>query len=172
MRERLKRRLARWAGHPRAGDRAATIRLEGARSKSGQPRVFPFRLAPPLKALLAKRWAERDGLYVFHIDGRPIGVQALRYAWKRATKRAGVPGRLIHDLRRTCARDMRRTGLAESDIMELCGWETRAMFKRYAIKDDAANAEKLAKAAGLLRPISDVRGGLGGDAAASAGSAG
>jgi len=150
VRERLKRRLARWAGHPRAGDRAATIRLEGARSKSGQPRVFPFRLAPPLKALLAKRWAERDGLYVFHIDGRPIGVQALRYAWKRATKRAGVPGRLIHDLRRTCARDMRRTGLAESDIMELCGWETREMFKRYCIKDEAALAAAVGRRYGQV----------------------
>ena len=54
-------------------------------------------------------------------------------------------GRLIHDLRRTAARDYRRAGLAESDIMELCGWETREMFRRYAIKDERALASAVAK---------------------------
>ena len=38
---------------------------------------------------------------------------------------------------------MRRAGLAESDIMELCGWETREMFKRYAIRDEQALARKV-----------------------------
>jgi len=49
-----------------------------------------------------------------------------------------MAGKLVHDFRRTCARDMRRQGLAESDIMDLCGWETRDMFKRYCIKDEKA----------------------------------
>jgi len=40
---------------------------------------LPFGLAPTLEALLHARWAARDGLYVFHIAGQPIGVQALRY---------------------------------------------------------------------------------------------
>jgi len=42
---------------------------------------------------------------------------------------------------------MRRAGLSESDIMELCGWETREMFKRYAIKDEPALAAAVAKLA-------------------------
>jgi hypothetical protein len=32
----------------------------------GKPRVFPFGLAPALKASLDARWDARDGLYVFH----------------------------------------------------------------------------------------------------------
>jgi len=41
---------------------------------------------------------------------------------------------------------LRRLGLSETDIMELCGWETRAMFERYCIKDEAGLAARLAKA--------------------------
>lgn len=43
---------------------------------------------------------------------------------------------------------MRRAGLSESDIIELCGWETREMFKRYAIKDEPALAAAVAELAG------------------------
>jgi hypothetical protein len=32
---------------------------------------------------------------------------------------------------------LRRAGVAETTIMDMVGWETRAMFKRYAIVDDA-----------------------------------
>ncbi|HET9709940.1 MAG TPA: hypothetical protein VFP39_16680 [Gemmatimonadales bacterium] len=41
-------------------------------------------------------------------------------------------------MRLTAARDMRRQGLSESNIMALCGWETLTMFQRYAIRDEAA----------------------------------
>jgi integrase len=126
------------------------IRLEEPRAKSGKPRLFPFGHAPALKALLAKRWAARDGLYVFQLDGQPIGVQALRYAWKRACKRAGLAGRLVHDLRRSAARDFRRAGVSEGEIMQLCGWRTRAMFDRYNIIDEADLAAAVAKRYGQV----------------------
>jgi integrase len=135
-------RLLQWTMVDREGE---TIRLEQARSKSGRSRVFPFGRSPALKKLFDARWEQRDGLYVFHIDGQPIGVQALRRAWERATKRAGVPGRLIHDLRRTAARDFRRAGVSEGEIMRLCGWETRTMFDRYNIIDEADLAAAVAK---------------------------
>ena len=44
---------------------------------------------------------------------------------------------LVHDLRRTAAREFRRKGVSESEIMRLCGWKTRAMFDRYNIIDEA-----------------------------------
>jgi hypothetical protein len=74
------------------------------------------------------------------MEGRAsiIRNQEPRLQKKRAVTRAGCPDRLVHDLRRTAARDMRRAGLAESDIMALCGWETREMFERYCIRDEAA----------------------------------
>jgi integrase len=122
-----------------------TIRLEDARSKGGKPRVFPFGLAPSLKALLEKRWAQRNGLYVFHRGGQPLGIGAVRSAWKRACKRAGLVGRLVHDLRRSAARDFRRAGVSEGEIMRLCSWETRSMFDRYNIIDEADLAAAVAK---------------------------
>jgi len=135
-------RLLLWANVDRDGE---VIRLNGADAKSGEPRVFPYGAVVDLKAIIDKQWEARRGLHVFHDRGEAIGVGKLRSGWKRATKRAGLAGRLVHDLRRTCARDMRRAGLAESDIMELCGWETREMFKRYCIRDEAALATAAAK---------------------------
>ena len=55
------------------------------------------------------------------------------------------PARLVHDLRRTAARDFRRRGVSEGEIMKLCGWKTRAMFDRYNIIDEADLAEAVAK---------------------------
>jgi len=135
-------RLLQWAAVDMDG---GTIRLEEARSKSGRGRVFPFGLAPSLKALIDKRWAARDGLYVFHRDAQPLGIGAIRSAWRRATKRAGLAGRLVHDLRRTAARDFRRAGVSEGEVMKLCGWETRSMFDRYNVIDEQDLARAVAK---------------------------
>jgi integrase len=135
-------RLLPWAAVDRE---SGTIRLDDARSKSGKPRVFPFGLAPTLRALLDARWAARDGVYVFHRDGQPLGIGAVRSAWKRACKRAGLVGRLVHDLRRSAARDFRQAGVSEGEIMRLCGWETRSMFDRYNIIDEADLAAAVAQ---------------------------
>jgi integrase len=51
----------------------------------------------------------------------------------------------VHDLRRTAARDFRRQGVSEGEIMKLCGWKTRAMFDRYNIIDETDLAEAVAK---------------------------
>jgi hypothetical protein len=42
---------------------------------------------------------------------------------------------ILHDFRRSAALELRRAGVAESTIMDIGGWKTRAMFDRYAIKD-------------------------------------
>jgi integrase len=135
-------RLLLWANVDRDG---GVLRLDAAASKTGEPRIFPYAAVTDLQVVIDERWAARDGLFVFHDAGEPIGVGKLRSGWKRATKRAGLDGRLVHDLRRTAARDMRRAGLAESDIMALCGWESLSMFQRYAIRDEAALATAAAK---------------------------
>jgi integrase len=124
---------------------AGTVRLNAVRSKNGKSRVVPFALVPALKALIDARWEARDGLYVFQRDGQPIGVGAVRSAWQRATKRADVAGRLVHDLRRSAARDFRRAGVSEGAIMRLCGWETRSMFDRYNVIDEADLVDAMAK---------------------------
>jgi integrase len=119
------------------------MRLHATQTKGGDARVFPFSGAPELKQLLEERWAHRDGLFVFQRDGARI--QSFRRVWTRACKKAGLEGRLVHDLRRTAARDFRRRGVSEGEIMKLCGWKTRAMFDRYNIIDEADLAEAVAK---------------------------
>src|SRR5437879_5765512 len=124
-----------WEGH--------MMRLHATQTKGGDARAFPFGRAPELKQVLEERWAERNGLFVFHRNGKRIG--SFRCVWKRACKKAGLDGRLVHDLRRTAARDFRRAGLSEGEIMKLCGWKSRSMFDRYNIIDEADLAAAVAK---------------------------
>ncbi|SRR6266568_1101671 len=119
------------------------IRIPARDTKGGEPRVFPYGQAPALKAIIDRRWAARHGPLVFHRNGRPI--RDYRSAWKVACKRAGLAGRIPHDLRRTAARDLRRAGVSEGEIMKLCGWRTRSMFDRYNIIDEQDLAAAVAK---------------------------
>jgi len=123
----------------------SVIRLGATDTKGGYARLFPFALAPEMVQLLDAQVQRRDGLFVFHRGGQRIGVGALRSAWKRACKRAGLEGRLVHDLRRSAARDFRRAGVSEGEIMKLCGWRTRTMFDRYNIIDEDDLAAAVAK---------------------------
>jgi integrase len=119
------------------------LRLEATQTKGGDARVFPFGLAEEITQLLEERWGLRDGLFVFHRGGKRI--KTFRRAWTRACRKAGLEGRLVHDLRRTAARDFRKQGVSEGEIMKLCGWKTRAMFDRYNIIDEADLAQAVAK---------------------------
>jgi integrase len=56
---------------------------------------------------------------------------------------------VVHDLRRSGARQLRRAGVPESVVQKIGGWKTAAMFKRYAIvstADQKAAIEKLEQA--------------------------
>ena len=121
----------------------ASIRLAATATKGGEARIFPFGEAPDLAALLLVQWRARDSVCVFHRGGRRI--KDFRTAWDNACKRAGLEGRIPHDLRRSAARDLRRAGVSEGEIMKLCGWKTRAMFDRYNIIDEQDLARAVAK---------------------------
>jgi len=91
-------------------------------------------LVGPLREIVDRRRAERTGPYVFsYPDGRPIG--SYKTAWKGALKRAGLHGKLFHDLRRTAATELRRSGVPEDVAMVITGHRTRSMFSRYNIVD-------------------------------------
>jgi len=119
------------------------ITISGDKTKGEDDRVFPFGAAPELKQLLEARWKVKDGLFVFHRSGERI--KTFIKAWRTACRRAGVNGRLVHDLRRTAARNFRRAGVDEGTIMKLCGWKTRAMFDRYNVIDPRDLSEAVAK---------------------------
>ena len=121
------------------------VRLAAGDTKGGEGRVFPYTDAPELRQLIEARDRIRDGLFVFHRHGRRIGDGALRGAWQRACHKAGLDGRIVHDLRRSAARDLRRSGVSVGEIMKLCGWRTRSMFDRYNIIDEADLGRAVAK---------------------------
>ena len=111
------------------------VRLSPQRSKTRVGRVLP--ISPPIAAVLARRRATRrvGEMQVFHRDA--VTVRAWRTAWPEACRKAGVPGRLLHDCRRTTARNLVRAGVPERVAMQLTGHKTRAVFDRYNIVQEA-----------------------------------
>ena len=118
---------------------AGEIRLDPGTTKTGEGRVFPF--TADLRTLLERRRAvtragERDlGRIIPHVftrsSGAPLGT--FNKAWATACRAAGVPGRVLHDFRRTAVRNLIRAGVAERVAMQLVGWKSRQMLDRYHI---------------------------------------
>lgn len=75
---------------------------------------------------------------------RENGEQVLdfRGRWERLLKDSGVEDKLVHDNRRSAARNLRLAGIDEGTIMKIGGWKTRSVFERYNIvaESDLAKA--------------------------------
>lgn len=121
---------------------AGEVRLDAGTTKNGEGRVFPF--TADLRVLLEARQAEHDRLkkaghlcpFVFvreHPDGKPQRIASFRGAWRTACRKAGCPGRIPHDLRRTAVRNLVRAGVPERVAMRLTGHKTPSVFARYDI---------------------------------------
>jgi integrase len=111
------------------------IRLSPERSKSKEGRLLP--VSPPLREVLGRRLSARrlDTTLVFHhYGGRPIGDW--RKTWRRACRAAKLPTKLFHDLRRTVARNLIRSGTPEGVAMKLTGHKSRSVFDRYNITNE------------------------------------
>jgi len=114
-----------------------------------------FPLTPGLRAILERQLGETRALereadriipWLLHRDGQPI--KAFRRTWLTACRKAGVPGRLPHDFRRTAVRNLERAGVPRSAAMKMVGHKTESIYRRYAIADEAMakeSAEKLAR---------------------------
>jgi integrase len=117
-----------WAEVDLAG---RVLRLSPDRSKTRTGRVLP--LSGPMLVVIQRRVAARrlDCLLVFHRDGE--SMVDWRKAWEKACKAAGVPGKRLHDCRRTAARNLVRARVPERVAMQLTGHKTRSVFDRYNI---------------------------------------
>lgn len=143
----------KWAGVDFA---AKVIRLEPGVTKNGEGREFPFAAFPALAELLQEQRDRTSALErkhsriivpVFHREGRAIRSYAR--SWTAACKAAGIPGRLVHDLRRTAVRNLERAGVSRSVAMKLTGHKTEAVYRRYAITSAADLSEGVAKLSAL-----------------------
>lgn len=136
---------------------ANVLRLDPAFSKSKEGRVIP--IPPPLRDVLERRMSKRrlDCPLVFHREGRPMGDW--RKTWKRACRAAGMPNLLLHDCRRTAARNLDRAGVRRPAAMALLGHKTEAMYRRYNIvseQDLHEAGQKLAAYVSSLDPRPSV----------------
>jgi integrase len=113
---------------------ARTIRLNPGTTKNEEGREVSMTARIYLLAAQATRGKSKDDFLLTRDDGKP--VRNFRHAWANLTKAAGLEGTLIHDLRRSGARQLRRAGVPESVVQKIGGWKTAAMFKRYAIVND------------------------------------
>ncbi len=129
--------------------RAGTVLLDPGTTKNNEGRIFPF--TQDLRALLEAQKAATDQLqrerkivcpWVFHRNGQPI--KSYDGAWRSACRKAGVPGRHVHDFRRTAVRRLEQAGVSRSVGMKLTGHKTESVYRRYAIvsKSDLEEAAR------------------------------
>ena len=142
---------------------ARVVRLDPHTTKNDEGRTFPFTDA--LQHLLEAQKAVHDRLkaeevlcpWVFHRTGKKVkGKRITRFtkAWRKACEKAGTPGRIPHDLRRTAIRNLVRAGIPERVAMQLTGHKTRSVFERYNIVSECDLVEAATKLNAMqpLRP--------------------
>jgi integrase len=135
------------------------VTIDAGASKNREPRVFP--MTSDLCRLLEAQWAEHEQLrkaghvvpWVFFRlvangrggEQRPKRIVAFGKAWDKACRSAGIPGRIIHDMRRSAVRNLVRAGIPERVAMQMTGHKTRSVFERYNITSDTDLREAAVK---------------------------
>lgn len=116
------------------------LRLFAGATKNGKPRSV--KLPDDLRKAMedcAKGKAPEDYMFTWSDGSR---IKDFRGAWEKATKAAGVPDLMFHDLRRSAVRRMRRKlGIPTSTAMRITGHLTRDVFEDYDAENDADIAE-------------------------------
>jgi len=127
------------------------VRLRPQDTKTKEPRLFA--VVGDLLQMMTMLHDQRCQLWptsqrVFTRSGEPI--RDFRGAWAAATTRAGIPGTLFHDLRRTAVRNMVRAGIPEEVAMRISGHKTRSVFQRYNIVNERDMIDAGRKVAAFL----------------------
>jgi len=115
--------------------------LRKQETKNKIPRTVPFLHPDVLGAF------ERLGKNPRRIHGKVFGIMSIRSSFGRACKKLGINDLRIHDFRHTAATNMRKSGLATSVVMKICGWKSVQMFMRY---DRVAEEDVLQANVGML----------------------
>ncbi|WP_244936513.1 tyrosine-type recombinase/integrase [Methylobacterium currus] len=112
---------------------ARTVKI--LRTKNGHPRTVP--LSPTAIQTLSAM--KRDAERVF-----PISDNAVRFAWERMRKRAGIPDLRFHDLRHEGISRLFEAGLNVPEVAMVSGHRSPAMLFRYTHPKPEHVAAKLA----------------------------
>ncbi len=118
------------------------LRPEIAKNKDGRVLVIVGEMAN----IIARRQTERveSCPYVFHREGKRI--KHYNRAWRTARQKAGLPGRLFHDARRTAVRNMDRADVPRQTAKQITGHKTDAIYNRYRIVNEQDIREGLVQA--------------------------
>jgi integrase len=140
------------------------IALEVGKTKNDEGRDLP--IYGDMGEWLTKQKAMRDAefpdcpwVFYWHkdawqtahvIEAEPGSqIQAFYKTWNSAVERAGYPGLLFHDLRRSAVRNMvQKVGISQAEAMRISGHKTPSTFQRYNIvnRDGVKESgEKMAK---------------------------
>jgi integrase len=139
---------------------ARVVRLDPHTTKNDEGRTFPFTDA--LQRLLETQKAEHERLkaegiicpWVFNRSNQKVKgkrITTFIKAFRAACTKAGCPGRIPHDLRRTAVRNLVRAGVPERVAMQMTGHKTRSVFERYNIVSECDLVEA-AKKLNALQP--------------------
>lgn len=139
------------------------IRLEPGETKNDDARVAY--LDDEEKAIIEEQWKLRKKVanegrvllpWVFLNRYNNDRIKQFHKSWKKACEKAGVPGKIFHDFRRSAVRNMVRAGVPENVAMKISGHKTRSVFERYNIVNDADLIEAAKKRADYLDQFSDA----------------
>jgi integrase len=109
-------------------------------TKNAEGRTLPIlsgEMLDTLRSLKSERdekWPEASHVFL-DSKGKRLAYHMMRKDWDAAGVRAGLPGLLFHDLRRSAVRNLRRAGVSETVAREISGHRTAAVFARYNITD-------------------------------------
>jgi integrase len=112
-----------------------TVTLQPEFSKNRRTYTLP--LKGELLECIRRAWQSRtpECAYIFHNGLRPVGD--FSKSWTNACRAAGLGNVLVHDMRRSCARNLVRAGVPERVAMQVTGHQTASMFSRYNIVSGA-----------------------------------
>lgn len=124
------------------------IKIPGRATKNSSPKTIPIYgdMAAALEMQIAwvrKHWPRCPWLFVWR--GKRL-LSLTQKAWRTATKAAGLPGLIFHDLRRSAIRNMEQAGIPRSVAMAISGHKREDVYRRYDIatgRDIQAAAAKL-----------------------------
>jgi integrase len=106
----------------------------GKRTVTVPPHVLPI-----LEAHM-REWSGPDRVFIGR-DGKPMRGDAVRQAFTRARRKAGMPGFRFHDLRHTGQTLAASAGATLKDLMKRLGHSSPAAAQRYLHAVDGRDAE-------------------------------